>query len=148
MPRIIKQNPLGKIVGQQTSYLRCISGRQQSYPQILCANRVGLFFFIVLALIVSAHRHRKTEPDDESQQRQGSRQGNVEILTCAFTPALLPRANERPEPTGEPQNQKRRHRKNAWRVHKGCHRTPSWPCESCYVILPVKVCTCACISPT
>ena len=67
----VERNPQIEILAKLRAHRRGIGGRQQSGPDIFRANRIGLGFLVVLAQIVAGGCHRKTESDDEAEQRQG-----------------------------------------------------------------------------
>ena len=77
--RFIEQNALIEIILQQCAHFRRIGGRQQVCPDVFRADRVGLGFLVVLALIVPADSHRKAESDDEAEQRQSGGHDNIQI---------------------------------------------------------------------
>ena len=74
----------GRDSREQRAHFRRIRRRQQVGAHVFGADRVGFRFFEVLALIVTADRHRKAEADDEAEQRQGRGQDHAEILARAF----------------------------------------------------------------
>ena len=68
-------NFLDQVVPQQRTYLRRIGCSQQVDPYVFGADRVVLFFLVVLALSVAADRHRKAESADEGRAVSASRPG-------------------------------------------------------------------------
>ena len=84
IPRFKEQNTLIDIVFPQGTHTCCVGGRQKVRPDEFRADCICFRRLQVLALIVTADGQRKAEPDDKSEQSQGSRHDNTEIfaLTC------------------------------------------------------------------
>src|SRR4029077_18507326 len=79
---LVECDSLVQIFSEQSLGSSGITGRQQVKAEILGANRVGLFLFAILALIVAADCHGKAEPDDDAQQCEGGSLNYAEILAA------------------------------------------------------------------
>jgi hypothetical protein len=66
----IEGDALIYIAAQQPARIRCVLSRQKIGAQEFGPDRICFSFFIVLAQVVAAHRHRKGEANDQGQQRQ------------------------------------------------------------------------------
>src|SRR5262245_54503534 len=75
----IERDALIEVAPQQVAQLRGLRGRQNIGAQIFGANRVGLSFLEILALVVAAHRHREAEANDETKEGESGSSNEVEI---------------------------------------------------------------------
>ena len=82
--RRVEQHALVEIRLRAAAHFRRIRRRQQIGADECGADRVGFGLFEVLALVVTADRHRKAEADDEAEQRQRRGKDYAEIFARAF----------------------------------------------------------------
>jgi hypothetical protein len=61
---LVIEYALIEIVLQQHAHLRRIGTRQQICSDVFRPDRIGFLLFKVLALIIPANGHRKSEADD------------------------------------------------------------------------------------
>ena len=69
----------GKIFFQEIAGAGGVVEREEVDAEIFGADRVGFGFLVVLALVVAADGHRKTEADNEAQQGEGGGEDDVEV---------------------------------------------------------------------
>ena len=85
--RLVELYPVGGVQRQKLAHARPVRSGEQVGAHVLGADRVGLRFLQVLALVVTADRHREAEADDEAEQRERRRQDDAEILTSRLRQA-------------------------------------------------------------
>src|SRR5215469_17191366 len=116
----IEQNTLIEIVPEQSTHSRRIPGRQQIGPVVLRSDCIGLCLLVALPLIVPADRHRKGEPNDKAQQRQGGGGDKAETVTLTLlrVPLLAKRsADQLREPQDHERNRQDKERRIQYMVH-------------------------------
>src|ERR1700730_14013349 len=69
----VEQDALAEVVAKKLAHICSIRRRQKVGAQDSGPDRVGLGFLEILALFVAIGGHRKPEPDDQCEQRQGGR---------------------------------------------------------------------------
>ena len=93
----------------------------QLHTEVFRADCVGFVLFIVLSLIVTADNHRKTKSDDQSKQRKGGGQNDVEIFVMIFLLQAQPPPQVRPNFCCQPQRSKRQKENQKWKVRDSSH---------------------------
>src|SRR5439155_4760531 len=100
-------DPLIEILAQLRAHLCRIDRGKQIGANKFRTDRVGLGLLVILALIVAIDRHRKAEPDDESEQRERCPQDDAEVLAQAIVFGTLNPVKGSPDLRGKTQRDER-----------------------------------------
>jgi len=118
----VVEQPLIQVARKQRLDARRIGPFDQVGAQVFGADRVGLFLFQVLALVVAADRHRQREADQQRQQRQCCTLHEVEVLACIGGDRLAATQHQRAERRGggqQHQHDEKQHRRMADQLTHG-----------------------------
>ena len=78
--RVVVKNTLIEVGAEQFADAGGIGGREQIGTDVLGADGIGFGLFVVLALVIAANGHGKTEADNQAEKSEGRGEDDVKVV--------------------------------------------------------------------